>query len=130
MARAQAPEVLALAGQPVVALAAHPTVGPRLRRMAAGRQRVVSDALRGPGPGLAVSEGRWISGHACAPTGCGEAKVFLAFDTQTESVVIMLLEHDRPSLFIPPRIAIWPKALQPALVEFDPGMAGALRYGD
>jgi hypothetical protein len=121
--------VLELADRPLVALAAHPTVGPRLRTMTAGRQRVVSDAVRGPGPPLAVT-GSWIHGQACAPGGCGEAKVFLAFDSQTESVVIMLLEHDRPSLFIPPRVAPWPAILAPAIREFSPELGAVMRFSD
>lgn len=124
-AQAQAPEVLLLAGQPVLELARHPTVGPRLRAMSAGRQRVVSDALRGSGPPLAVTDGRWVHGHGAT----GEASVFLAFDTQTESVVILLLEAGRPSLFIPPRVAPWPAALQPAVRDFAPEMAAVMRFG-
>ncbi|MDB5415213.1 MAG: hypothetical protein JWR10_3548 [Rubritepida sp.] len=127
-ARADAPEVLEIAGRPVVALAAHATVGPRLRTMSAGRQRVVSEALRGPGPALTITDGRWIHGYGCAPEGCGVAKVFLAFDTQTESVVLLLLEGGRPSLFIPPRIAPWPAALEPAVREFDAPMAAVMRF--
>lgn len=121
---ADAPEVLELAGRPVLELARHPTVGPRLRSMSAGRQRVVSDALRGQGPPLAVTDGRWVHGFGVIP----EARVFLAFDTRTESVVILLLEDGRPSLFIPPRVAPWPAALLPAIREFAPEMAAAMRF--
>jgi len=123
-ARAEAPEVLELAGQPVLKLAQHPTVGPRLRSMSAGRQRVVSNALRGAGPPLAVMEGRWVHGYGVIP----EARVFLAFDTRTESVVILLLEEGRPSLFIPPRVAPWPAALRTAIREFAPEMAAQMRF--
>lgn len=123
-AQAQAPEVLLLAGQPVLELARHPTVGPRLRSMSAGRQRIVSDALRGSGPPLAVTDARWVHGYGVI-TG---ARVFLAFDTHTESVVILLLEDGRPSLFIPPRVAPWPAALQAALREFAPEMAAVMRF--
>jgi hypothetical protein len=123
-ARAEAPEVLLLAGQPVLELARHPTVGPRLRSMSAGRQRIVSDALRGPGPPIAVTDGRWVHGYGVT----AQARVFLGFDTHTESVVILLLEDGRPSLFIPPRVARWPLALQPALREFAPEMAAVMRF--
>ena len=122
--KAQAPEVLLLVGQPVLELARHPTVGPRLRSMSAGRQRVVSNALRGAGPPLAVTDGRWVHGYGVIP----EARVLLAFDTHTESVVILLLEDGRPSLFIPPRVAPWPAALQPAVREFAPEMAAVMRF--
>jgi hypothetical protein len=123
-ARAEAPEVLALAGQPVLELARHPTVGPRLRSMSAGRQRVVSDTLRGPGPPLTVTDDRWVHGYGVTE----EARVFLGFDTRTESVVILLLEDGRPSLFIPPRVAPWPAALRPAIAEFAPEMAAQMRF--
>jgi hypothetical protein len=123
-ARAEAPEVLELAGQPVLELARHPTVGPRLRSMSAGRQRIVSDALRGEGPPLAVTDGRWVHGYGVTV----EARVFLGFDTQSESVVILLLEGGRPSLFIPPRVAPWPAALRPAIRDFAPEMAAVMRF--
>ncbi len=116
--------MLLLAGQPVLELARHPTVGPRLRSMSAGRQRIVSDALRGAGPPLAVTDGRWVHGYGVTH----EARVFLAFDTHTESVVILLLEDGRPSLFIPPRVAPWPAALLPAVREFAPEMAAQMRF--
>jgi hypothetical protein len=121
---AQAPEVLLLAGQPVLELARHPTVGPRLRSMSAGRQRIVSDALRGAGPPLAVTDGHWVHGYGVTE----EARVFLGFDTHTESVVILLLQGGRPSLFIPPRMAPWPAALQPAIRDFAPDMAAQMRF--
>ncbi|WPB86820.1 hypothetical protein [Sediminicoccus rosea] len=125
-ARAEAPEVLELAGQPVLELARHPTVGPRLRSMSAGRQRLVSDTLRGAGPPIAITDGRWVHGYGVT----SEGRVFLAFDTRTESVVILLLEGGRPSLFIPPRVAPWPAALRPAVQEFAPEMAAQMRFGD
>ena len=50
-------EFSGLIGQPVLALAVHPAVFPRLRVMSAGRQRVVSDGLRGRGPALGWHEG-------------------------------------------------------------------------
>lgn len=124
-ARAEAPEVLALAGLPVLELARHPAVGPRLRSMSAGRQRLVSDTLRGAGPPLAITDQRWVHGYGVT----GEARLFLGFDTQTESVVILLLDEGRPSLFIPPRVAPWPAALRPALIEFAPEMAAQMRFG-
>nr|WP_314074504.1 hypothetical protein [uncultured Roseococcus sp.] len=128
-ARAATPELLELAGQPVLELARNPLVGPRLRAMTGGRQRIVSDAVRGPGSPLAIT-GSWIHGMACPTTGCDEARIFLAFDTQTETVVIMLLEKNRPSLFIPPRVAPWPAVLEPAIREFSPELAAVMRFRD
>ena len=123
-AKADAPEVLLLVGMPVLELARHPAVGPRLRSMSAGRQRILSDALRGNGPAIEVTNGRWVHGHAATLS----ARIFLGFDTRTESVVIMLLEEGRPSLFIPPRVAPWPAALQPALEDFAPSIAAVMRF--
>ncbi len=92
--------------------------------MSAGRQRIVSDTLRGAGPPLAITDGRWVHGYGVTE----EARVFLGFDTHTESVVILLLQNERPSLFIPPRVAPWPAALQPALRDFAPDMAAVMRF--
>lgn len=117
-------EFAALVGQPVVALAAHPAVGPRLRRMAAGRQRLVSDALRGNGPGL-VWEAGWLAGHS----GLGEARVLLGYAPASEQVALMLWEGNSPSLFIPPRYAPWPEGLRGALRRFNPELEGQMRFG-
>jgi hypothetical protein len=122
-ARAQAPEVLELAGQPVLALATHPAIGPRLRAMSQGRQRLLSEALRGEGPPLAIA-GDWVVGRARA----GETRVLLAFDTRTETVAIILYEGAAPSLFVPPRIAPWPVALREAVEGFSPQVAAGLRF--
>ncbi|MBY0336552.1 MAG: hypothetical protein K2X11_08055, partial [Acetobacteraceae bacterium] len=112
-------------GQPVAALAAHPAVGPRLRRMAAGRQRVVSDALRGPEGAPIAEAGPWLQGWAATE----EARCLLGFDTHTENVVIMLLEGGRPSLFIPPRFAPWPEPLREAIRGFAPELYPTMRFG-
>lgn len=116
--------MLALAGQPLLALALHPAVGPRLRVMAQGRQRVLSEALRGEGPPLAVSKGRWIHGRARN----GEARVLLGFDARTEAVALILYEGSQPLVFVPPRFAPWPEALREAVTEFSPRIAEALRF--
>lgn len=106
-----------------MALAAHPAVGPRLRRMAAGRQRLVSDTLRGTGPGL-TWEGGWLAGHASAAA----AHVFLAFEPASEQVALMLWEVERPSLFVPPRYAPWPAGLRGALGRFNPAILAGMRF--
>ncbi len=124
LARAEAPEVLDLVGQPLVALAAHPAVGPRLRRMAAGRQRAVSEAVRAPGPPLALA-GEWL--HASAAN--AEARVLLAFAWRSESVALLLVEADRPSLFVPPRAAAWPAALRGPVAGIAPEIAARMRFG-
>ena len=116
-------EFAALPGQPVLALAVHPAVFPRLRVMSAGRQRVVSDTLRGRGPALEWHEG-WLHGWA----GTDAARVFLAYDPAAEQVALMLWEEGRPSLFIPPRWAPWPQALRTPLRGFNAELEGQLRW--
>jgi len=115
-------EFAALPGQPILALASHPAVAARLRPITAGRQRVVAAALRQPGPPLSWEEG-WLSAHAH-----GEAHLFLAFHPRSEQVALMLFEGNRPSLFIPPRIAAWPAALRGALERFNPEVAAQMRF--
>lgn len=117
-------EFAALPGQPVLALAVHPAVFPRLRVMSAGRQRVVSDTLRGRGPALGWQEG-WLNGWAGTET----ARVFLAYEPAAEQVALMLWEESRPSLFIPPRWAPWPEALRAPLRGFHPELEAQLRWG-
>lgn len=125
LAAAPAPppeEFAALPGQPVLALAIHPAVAALLRPASGGRQRVLSDALRGQGPGVAWEEG-WLSGHAH-----GAAHVFLAYHVAGERIAVMLWEGNRPSLFIPPRIAAWPEALRAPVARFNPEVAAQLRW--
>lgn len=117
-------EFSALPGQPVLALAVHPAVYPRLRVMSAGRQRVVSDTLRGRGPGLGWHEG-WLHGWA----GTAEARVFLAYEPQAEQLALMLWQDGRPSLFVPPRLAPWPEALRVPLRGFNPELEAQMRWG-
>jgi hypothetical protein len=122
---APAPEEFAgLPGQPVLALAVHPAVFPRLRVMSAGRQRVVSDTLRGRGPALGWHEG-WLHGWA----GTEEARVFLAYEPAQEQLALMLWQEGRPSLFVPPRFAPWPEALRVPLRGFNPELEGQMRWG-
>ncbi|MCW8086453.1 hypothetical protein [Sabulicella glaciei] len=120
---AELPEEFAgLPGQPVLALAVHPAVTPRLRPVTGGRQRVISDALRGEGPGIAWEEG-WLSGHAHGP-----AHVFLAYSPISEQIAVMLWEGNRPSLFIPPRYAPWPGGLREPLRRFNPQIPDQMRF--
>jgi len=117
-------EFAALPGQPVLALAVNPAVFPRLRVMSAGRQRIVSDTLRGRGPGLGWHQG-WLHGWA----GTEEARVFLAYEPAAEQLALMLWETGRPSLFIPPRWAPWPEALREPIRGFNPELVAQLRWG-
>jgi hypothetical protein len=122
-ARAEVPELRGLVGEPISSLAAHPAVGPRLRRMTAGRQRAVSEALRGPGAPIGLS-GSWLHGTGAAE----EGRVLLGFDWVSETVALLLIESGRPSLFVPPRIAPWPLALREAVSGFAPELAAAMRF--
>ncbi len=115
-------EFSALPGQPVLALAVHPAVASLLRPASGGRQRLLSDALRGRGPGVAWEEG-WLSGHAH-----GEGHVFLAFEPRTERLALSLWDGNRPSLFIPPRAANWPEALRAPVTRFNPEVAALMRW--
>jgi len=126
-ARAEDPppaEFADLPGQRVVAMVAHPAIGPRLRPMAAGRQRLVAEALRGEGPPV-VWEGGWLSGWGRA----GETRCLLGYEPRAEQLALMLWEGVNPSLFIPPRWAPWPEALRPALRRFNPQIESQLRWG-
>jgi hypothetical protein len=123
-ARADVPDALELAGQPLLALVMHPAVGPRLRVMAQGHQRALAEAVRGAGPPLAVAEGRWIHGRARAE----ERRVLLALDTRTEQVALILYDGAQPLTFVPPRVAAWPVALRGAVEAFSPQVAAALRF--
>jgi hypothetical protein len=123
-AAAQVPDALELAGQPLLALVQHPAVGPRLRVMAQGHQRALSDAVRGDGPPLAVAEGRWVHGRARA----GERRVLLALDAWTEQVALILYDGAQALAFVPPRGAPWPAALRGAVEAFSPQVAAALRF--
>lgn len=117
-------EFSGLEGQPVLALAVHPAVFPRLRVMSAGRQRVVSDTLRGRGPGLGWHEG-WLHGWA----GTAQARVFLGYEPSAEQLALMVWQDGRPSLFVPPRVAPWPEALRVPLRGFNPELESQLRWG-
>jgi hypothetical protein len=117
-------EFAGLAAQPVAALAAHPAIGPRLSRMAAGRQRLVSEALRGAGPGITWEEG-WLAGHAHTAS----AHVLLGFAPFSEQLALMLWEGNSPSLFIPPRHAPWPEGLRGPLRRFNPALEAQMRFG-
>jgi hypothetical protein len=85
---------------------------------------VVSDAVRAPGPPLALA-GEWLHGSAANE----EARVLLGFAWRSESVALLLLEAERPSLFVPPRVAAWPEALRGPVADFAPELAARMRFG-
>jgi hypothetical protein len=113
----------------MVALAAHPAVSGVLRGVARGRQQMVYEGLRLPGPPVALIEGRWLVGWGCgAPqegTGCSGRGLFIAFDAESERLFLLLLEDGEPIYLAPARTARWPAALQAPFA----GFASKLRHG-
>jgi hypothetical protein len=132
--RAAAPpppaDPLALAGQPVLALAAHPAVVGTLRQATGGRQGAVARHLRLPGPSLRVIADRTIYGWACdaGAAGCGQDGIFLAYDATAGRIFLALVEGGAPIAWVPPRAAPWPAALEGPLRDFNPALAARLRF--
>jgi hypothetical protein len=120
---------LALAGQPVLALGRHAAVAGVLRQASGGRQRIVAERLRLPGPPMGVAVDRFVYGWGCDPRGCREEGLFLGFDTMRERMYLLVVEDGAPSLFVPPRTAPWPETLAEPLRAFHPTLAAALRPG-
>lgn len=116
----------ALAGGSMVQLAAHPPVSLPLRGAARGRQQRVYDGLRLPGPPVALHAGRWLVGWGCADAGarqgCAGTGLFLAFDTESERLFLMLLDSGAPVYLAPPRTGHWPAALAAPFAGFAPGL--------
>ena len=119
---------LALAGQPVLALAGHAAVSGVLRQASGGRRRIVAERLRLPGPPMGVAADRFVYGWGCDPRGCREESLFLAFDTMRERIYLLVVEDGAPILFVPPRTAPWPETLAEPLRAFHPALAAALRF--
>jgi hypothetical protein len=113
-------------GGTLVQLAAHPAVGILLRGAARGRQQIVYEGLRLPGPPVALADGRWLVGWSCgdpAPErGCVDRGLFMAFDAEGERLFLMLVEAGAPVYLAPPRTAHWPAALVAPFSDFAPGL--------
>ncbi|GGG41118.1 hypothetical protein GCM10010964_30900 [Caldovatus sediminis] len=120
----------ALIGRPVAALLGQPGVAMNLRMAGGGWQRALAQAVRLPGPPLRLADnGRHLYGWGCAPAGCSEAGVFLAWDPHGEQIFAVLMDDRRPVLFVPPRAGrSWPAALAAPLREFDAEAAGMIRF--
>jgi hypothetical protein len=120
----------ALIGRPVAALLDQPGVAMNLRMAGGGWQRALAEAVRLPGPPLRLAEdGRHLYGWGCAPAGCSEAGVFLAWDPRGEQIFAVLMDDRRPVLFVPPRAGrSWPAALAAPLRQFDADAAGMVRF--
>jgi hypothetical protein len=123
----EAESLRALAGGTMVQLAAHPAVSILLRGAVRGRQQMVYEGLRLPGPPVLLHAGRWLAGWGCADPdprqGCAERGLFLAFDTETERLFLMLLENGAPVYLAPPRTGRWPGALAGPFRAFAPDLA-------
>jgi hypothetical protein len=111
-------------GGTLVQLAAQPTVATLLRGAARGRQQLVYEGLRLPGPPVSLYGDRWLVGWGCAdppsPAGCQTRGLFLAFDASGERLFLMLLQDGAPDYLAPPRTAHWPAALATPFAEFAP----------
>ena len=119
----RAPSPLALAGQPVPALASHPNVVVILRSVTRGRQTFVLRHLRATEPApLRTAEERYIFGWSCEGGDCAEAGLFLGYDTQTERLYLLLIEAGEASLTVPVRRAPWPAPLAAAVLAAKPDL--------
>ena len=125
-----AEEVRALAGQPVLALAAHPAVSLTLRQATGGRQGAVARLARAPGPPLRLTpEGGFLYAWGCgAETDCTTDGFFLAQDLAREQIFVVLFEGGQPLLWVPPRASPWPAALEGPLREFSRAIAGRMNF--
>jgi len=117
------PPALALAGQPVPRLAAHPDVSILLRSVARGRQTYILRHLRAADPGaLRTASDRYVFGWTCDGGNCPEEGLFLGYDTRTERLYLLLLDEGVASLTVPVRGAPWPAPLAEAVLAVKPGL--------
>ena len=117
---------LALAGQPVLALAGHAAVSGVLRQAPGGRRRIVAERLRLPGPPMGVAADRFVYGWGCDPRGCREEGLFLAFDTARERIYLLVVEDGRSAELVR-SAAYGPLAGNPgrAAARLPPGACGS-----
>lgn len=119
----------ALAGEPVLALAAHPAVTLTLRQSTGGRQSAVARQARNPGPPLRVTpDGAFVLGWGCGGAGCAQDGLFLAYDVAREQLFVVLFEGGQPLSWVPPRASPWPAALEAPLREFSPEIAARMHF--
>ena len=111
---------LALEGQGLRDLAAHPMVSLPLRSASQGRSRLVFERLNLPGPPVAIAEGRFAWARGCAPAGCARDGIFLALDSVSERLYLLVVEAGRPVLVVPPFGTSWPAALREGVAPFLP----------
>ena len=125
-AAAQEGPITSVIGQPVLALAQRPEMTTTLRFSAGGHRGELAARLRDPGPPVALADDRYLHAFGCLPEGCREGGAFLAYDLREERVFLLLLDHGRVRLSVPPNPRDWPTALRPAVVPFSPALSEAL----
>ncbi|SHI45814.1 hypothetical protein SAMN02745194_00426 [Roseomonas rosea] len=114
---------MALAGQPVAALAAHPDISIGFRSVTRGRQTYILRHLRAEEPGtLRTAEDRYVFGWTCDGGDCAEAGLFLGYDSETERFYLLLLDEGVASLTVPTRGAPWPAPLAQAVLAVKPDL--------
>jgi hypothetical protein len=124
------PSLLEAEGGTLVQMAAQPLVALVLRSAARGRQQMVYEGLRLPGPPVELVAGRWLVGWGCGAAGCTEDGLFMAFDTEREQLYLLLLEEGWPIHLAPPRMAEWPEALAEPFGRFAPGLSRGPRFSE
>lgn len=122
------PSLLQAEGGTLVQLAAHPLVSLILRSAARGRQQMVYEGLRLPGPPVELVAGRWLVGWGCGGAGCTENGLFMAFDTEREQLYLILLDDGWATALAPPRMAEWPVALAEPFGRFAPGLSRGPKF--
>lgn len=133
VAAAAEPEARRLAGGTLVEMAAASGISLPLRGAARGRQQMVYEGLRLPGPPVALVADRWLVGWGCgdadaAAAGCVERGLFLAFDLERERLFLMLVAEGEPVYLAPPRTGLWPQALAESFAQFAPGLPHGPRF--
>lgn len=116
---AAADSPLALEGASLRELAAHPDVALPLRSASQGRSGTVFERLRLPGPPVAIADGRYAWARGCAEAGCRTDALFLAHDSVSGRIFLLVVDAGRPVLLIPPGTT-WPAALRDGVAPLLP----------
>ena len=117
---------MSVIGQPVLSLAQRPEVGAVLRPASGGHRSVIAEALREPGPGVALLDGQYLHGHGCNREGCRVRGIFLAWDLKGERMFMLVTEEGRVRVSIPPDPRAWPRELSAPLAGFSPALSEAI----
>ncbi|PZW49176.1 hypothetical protein C8P66_103202 [Humitalea rosea] len=123
----ESPEDESYVGRPLLALVSYPNLPSLLRQVSGGQQGAMARAVRFDGPGLELTAGRYLNSYACAPKGCAEDGVFLAYDTEEGRIFLMLVREGSMVIQVPPRRAPWPDVLEARVAAFG-AAPGSLTY--